>query len=446
MNRTKLFAAILYTKFIEPKSHDEDMRRREFLLNVLLLGSITLLSFLNGSVIYDKLTLGKLYVGISPFVFLGVLLTFILLYALSRLGLFIYSSYILIVIYFFSISYAAYHWGVDLPTALLSFAMLIAISSVLINTRFGLRITLVISLLIITLGSLESASVIHPIKEWKAQSLKYDDGVEYAIVLLIIMVVSWLSNRETERSLERARRSERALMAEKELLELKVEERTGQLRDLQMKRVTELHDLAEMGKSAGGFFHDLMNPLTGLVLAVEKLNDLPENKKALSSHLDQALSASRRMEKFIQAIRRRGEGRAETLSLPDELNQAVQLLEYKARKSGVKMKITIAEDIRREPAQAHWDFYKIVYNLIAYALDHATGTLSIILNYHGENVVFELTYPGAPLPELESAEQSGEESLGLLIAKNLLEKAGGALKVRRHGAVENTLEASFPQY
>jgi signal transduction histidine kinase len=410
LNKIDSFLKTLYTNLLQPKSKNYDSRRREFLLNVLLLGSILLLGFLNGFVIYDKLSLGLRYEGISPEIFLGILFIFICLYILSRTGRFIQSSYILIGIYFVSISFAAYHWGVDLPTALLGFAMLISISSVLINTRFGLIITLMVSVFIITIGSLESAAIIHPIKEWKTQTLKYDDAVEYAVVLLVIMIVSWLSNRETERSLERARRSEKALMAERDLLELKVEERAGELRQLQMRRITELHHLAEMGKSAGGFFHDLMNPLTGLVLAVERLNSgSANNKLVVSEQLDKALAASRHMEKFITAIRRHGSiaPAEETLPLQAELGQVIQLLEYKARKNGVRLELKIED--AAAPGQAPVDFYKIAYNLISYGIMAASNfsanpdkAVGIKLGYSGATIKLEVTYPGGRIPALES--------------------------------------------
>lgn len=166
----------LYNTIIFPKSAGEDSRRREFILNIILSASSLLLLVLNLLVVYNSVRLGDRYEGVPLGVFLPFLLFFIGLLILSRVGKYKISSYILIAAYFIAITYAAYQWGPDLPSALLGYALLITISSILINTRFGLLLTLTVSALIIILTYLQGSLVIIPRWEWKKEILGIHDG------------------------------------------------------------------------------------------------------------------------------------------------------------------------------------------------------------------------------------------------------------------------------
>src|SRR4051812_24563505 len=94
----------IYFHFLIPKSEDEDKRRREFILNIILCSTIVMFVLLNGLIIFDYISEGVRYQGSSISSFLIPLLIFICLYFISRVGHFIISSYVLISIYFLAIS------------------------------------------------------------------------------------------------------------------------------------------------------------------------------------------------------------------------------------------------------------------------------------------------------------------------------------------------------
>ena len=47
-------------------------------------------------------------------------------------------------------------------------------------------------------------------------------------------------------------------------MEVKVEERTKELKKLQMEKMEQLYRFAEFGQLSSGLFHDLINPLTAI--------------------------------------------------------------------------------------------------------------------------------------------------------------------------------------
>ena len=144
-----------------------------------------------------------------------------------------------------------------------------------------------------------------------------------------IMIVAWLSNREIEKSLKRARRSEAALKKERDLLEVKVEERTRALKESQAEKMTQLSRFAEFGRLASGVFHDLINPLTIVSLNLENIKDSSHKElNNVNSSIKRATDASRRMESFILAIKRQlsQQGSLEKFNVCEEIRQVAQIL------------------------------------------------------------------------------------------------------------------------
>ena len=130
---------------------DEDKRRREYILNIILIGSIVMLVILDGIVLFHSLREGSRYHDISFGTFSLLPAFFILLYLLSRRGFSGIASYLLITAYFASDSYAAYRWGVGMQTVLIAYALIIVIATILRGTSIGFFTTSLIAAFIIPL-------------------------------------------------------------------------------------------------------------------------------------------------------------------------------------------------------------------------------------------------------------------------------------------------------
>ncbi|HUC31285.1 MAG TPA: ATP-binding protein [Candidatus Paceibacterota bacterium] len=244
---------------------DEDQRRREHILNIILIGSIVMLAILDAIVLFYSLREGSTDREITFGAFSILPAFFIFLYVLSRRGYSGTASYLLIAAYFASDSYAAWRWGVTMQVVLIVYALIIVTATILRGTKFGFFTTGLIAAFIIPLGYAQS----HGIMATQIQKARDADVVIFSILYLLIMIVAWLYNREIERSLLRARSSEQALKEERDLLEVKVAERTDELRRTQLEKVRQLNRLAELGQLSSGLFHDLLNLLNGLSLRVD---------------------------------------------------------------------------------------------------------------------------------------------------------------------------------
>ncbi len=384
-------ARALWRLFFEPKSIDEDVRRREYILNVILGWSMVMLAALDGSVLYHSITRGNDYHGVSFWAFSAVVVFFVGLYALSRRGYVRAASCCLVALYFAGASYAAYEWGANLETALLGYALVIVITSILLGTEFSFFVTAGTGLFLISLWHLQwHEYIVVPKKQVSSQT----DAVVFTIIFLAITVVAWLSNREIGRSLFRARTSERTLKEERDLLEVRVEERTQALRDSELKKIEALYQFAEFGQLSSGLFHDLLNLINATSLQNERLA-----REVTEDALANARRVNKRMENFVSAMRRQlaRQDTHENFAIGDIVEQAIQLLAYKAKEN--RIEILFHGTPGMEYAGSPFKFHQVAMNLILNAIESYADAAAVEANrrlvevrarYDGDRVVLEV--------------------------------------------------------
>lgn len=355
----------------EPVSQDENSRRHEFILNILLLGTIILAFSSLWKVFFDMVRLRANYQGTSPEIIFVIFLFFLTLYALSRRGYYIITSYIFLSALFLSATYSLYLWGIDLPQALLVYALTIVMSGMLINSRFSFFVTLLISVVLISFSYLQHYSFLHPKFYWRNEVPTMSDAVVIAATFLVIALVSWLSDREIRKSLARAVESEAQLKQERDLLEIKVVERTHALKEAQLQKTIELSRFAEFGRMTAGLFHDLLNPLTAVSLHLgnlkkEKAKNLcPETNIAIdhiSSGVDRIRVFSENALKQVQK-----QDIELMFSVAHEISSTIQMLAYKARKANIALEFSPPPLIQTYGNPLL--FYRLIMNLISNAID-----------------------------------------------------------------------------
>lgn len=359
---------------IRPKSTDEDSKRREFILNILLFGSIIFSVIVAALVGIYSIRLGDEYKGTPFFITLIIIGVFLFLFFLSRIGFFTVAAYILTFTYLLATANTLYTWGIDLPQGVLSLALIIIMSGILISTRFTFIVTGVISIILLLFSYLHTYSIVSPESYWRNQQPVMGDAIALVATFSIMALVSWLSNREIEKSLQRARTSEEALKKERDLLEVKVEERTRELKRTQLEKMSQLYHFAEFGRLASGLFHDLVNPLTVVSFNLEELNERAQEKRSkalidMASILQHAIDGTRRMQVFVESVRKQIQ-QQETKTdffLEHEVNQVIQLLSFKAKEHSVDIKFSPNISIKTygDPVK----FYKVISNLLSNAID-----------------------------------------------------------------------------
>lgn len=380
----------LLGKFLEPKTKNEDLYRRELIFNILVGLILLVVCLATVSSAFTTLFLADRASqenSAAPLVFMMIELAFfLLLYLLSRKGLFNIASYAFLFTLYALGCYMWYEWGVDVVMGILTQTIVIVISGVLISSRAGLWATGIVGATMFAIGSAQNSGLIKVNKFWRLEEWRVTDTLVAVIILCIIAVVTWLSNREIDRSLRRARTSEAELKQERDMLEITVEKRTGELKESQVEKLTQLYRFAEFGRLSSGLFHDLVNPLTAISLNIQKVKGEGAGSAAsnmgkiaaaknimsiedMSKYADEAMIATRKMEEMVAAVRKqlsRQENSA-MFSFRDEIEQVRTIMMHGAIKSGVDILVSGKKDIRTFGDAIK--FNQVILNLLANAID-----------------------------------------------------------------------------
>jgi len=358
-----------FTSFCTARSNNPDIARRELILNILLCLSIIAFTTINAIRLVDIIK-NPQDRGLPLFYTLIILLFFIFLYLLSRKRKIKVASWLLIITYTIPTIYCFWFWGADLPAALILFILIISLCGILINSLTALLFAFSINLFLIFLTNFQLKGVIPLNNYWRAENHEVSDALVYSILIMIITSVVLIFDKQIRRTLNKLQISEGALKLEKKFLEIKVQERTGAIREMEADKISQLYRLAEFGRISSGIFHDLINPLTAISLNLEQINCQKDVSLGRTKDcLVQAIKASSKMEDLIGSIKKsiKQENVKKIFCFLEEVKNTVRLLSYQARKENVSIDI-----IGDKNVHIHGDtlkFNQIVTNLIANSIE-----------------------------------------------------------------------------
>jgi len=350
------------------KIKDESRLRQQYILNIIL-NTVIILTFIGIIIIVYHLlfTPSENYEHqslplITILTILGLLIS---LRMASYKGYGRFSSYILISILFSLATYISCNWGTDSQAGILFYVLVIVISGILIGAKFSLISTFAISITLFAVNYLHSYQIIKADRSWIYESWSNTDVLITSIVLFIIAVVLWLFNRELSRS-------ETELKTERDLLEVRIEEKTTELKIIQAKEIAQVYHFAEFGKLSSGLFHDLINPLTALMLNINKVKLDSENEPSfniIKSEINAAMKASEKMKDFIVSVRKQinFQDQKKDFSLNQEIEEAITILNYKTKRNKIEIIFNATKNII-----IHGDsvkFNQVVTNIISNAID-----------------------------------------------------------------------------
>lgn len=321
----------IYTLFIAPHKTDPDQRNRELVLNWLLTGIVFLLSifFVNAviqQILSDKNLIGSL---VSIGLILAVILTYLLLLRTKRHAQTI-ASYLLLALFFYAGYSVVLAWGIVNPYGALMFSLVIVASGILLSARHALYAVIVVSLSLTLFEYLKSRGVTTPDTSWIASPSSMADVINFTTLFLVMGLVSWLFNRQMEESLHRAQRSEKELKHERDMLEVKVEERTRALQEAQLEKVQQVYKFAELGHLSTALFHDLAGSLSSLTLDIESMRK--KGKTDFTKRIDNNIHY---IDSVVQRVKSQihGNNDVETFDALAVTKELVGILSYNARKA-----------------------------------------------------------------------------------------------------------------
>jgi signal transduction histidine kinase len=327
---------------LEPHSDDRDVRRREFILNVLLLG-LLIFSFLGLLAALINLLNGRFVNGRGSVVVVGAFFALIAaLWRLSKAGHHSIANYSLLSLVGLLVVWLMLQWSFELPISELCYSFLLVMSGVLLSAKAALRFSAITLVLYLFTCYAQGAGWLDPKVNWLNQPIHFGDAIGDAIIFCIIILISWLANREVDRSLFRARSSELALVQERDSLELKVTERTRQLEETQNTRLLELQRFAEFGRLSANLLHEVSNPLTAASLKLEQLE--AENHSQLGLQIHENVQ---RIERYITAARKQltGQGEITKFTIRSEIEALAKALETATKKAHIEINIICAPNL-----------------------------------------------------------------------------------------------------
>jgi signal transduction histidine kinase len=324
---------------------------------------------------------GAAYDGAPGYVLPIISLIFFALILLSRAGLFRLTSYILIGIYSVCALYTIYVWGVGVPIGLLTFVLVLIMSSVLIGTRFSRGMAAGVVVLLLLVHYLQQSGWVTPVSSWRTHPWGIDDTILVMVMMLVVFMVAWLSDREMERALRHALESEAALQQQRDALETTVEERTAELKRAQLEKVVDLYRQADFGRLATGLLHDLVTPLNVISLNLEQLQadgGLRGKEREVKALLQRAIRGAKSMEHFVAAVREQLHQKETRVVFDPErvIQQVMWLLAPSAQAAGVTVQWHPGVRGTRlfgNPVK----FHQLVTNLVANAIDSYEGMLHL---------------------------------------------------------------------
>ncbi len=368
----------LYSLFIAPKQQDEDTRNREIVLNILLCSTLVILLLSLPIFLFNYFVAQQSQAVHPMFIVLGVTLFVGSLYGLSRSGRYRSAAFLLVGVYFLLASMVVVQWGVNTPTGVVLFGLVIVLAGILIGSRYSLYTALAVCLLLYVVQIAVINGVLHPDLSWNTTPPRIGDVIGFSLIYSVMAIVSWLFNFQMERSLHRAERAEAALRRQKELLEETVEKRTSQLQAAQLEKIQQMYKFAELGQLSTGLLHELANHLTTLTLDIEGLQE--EHRSSMLSRVKKTIHY---MDDMVLRVRDqlRGKSTKRPFNVVNEINKVVTISMHKAGQAhvGLSWEPPAAKKTIRCNGEPIF-FRQLVANLISNAIDayddERTGTVS----------------------------------------------------------------------
>lgn len=141
-----------------------------------------------------------------------------------------------------------------------------------------------------------------------------------------------------------------------------------------IEKFNQLYLFAEFGKMTSGLFHDLISPLTALLLQIEELKTQYKHPKKIQLLVDEAFNTTKQLQTFLKNVRKQIQNQEERqkFELGSEIGQALRVLSYRFKKNHIQVRLDLDQTsfIWGNPIR----FHQIIINLLSNAIDAYQGT------------------------------------------------------------------------
>lgn len=415
--------------YVDPKKENERI------FSMLFGGTIVITAFLFLLLIADYLFLSDIHV-LNQLILAGFSVVCVAgIYIVWRRRYHWLAARLLVLFYGFIAVTIVSLWGTGMPLGILLIGLVIILAGILLGTRYALRVAVIsaFGLFLVQFAASEGVYISHvPFQQSEAS---FGEILTYSLLFAMISMIAWLFNRQSERALKKAHRAELDLQEEKELLAIRVKERTLELQAAQVEEMQNLYRFAELGQLSTALLHDLANHLTALTLNID---DLQESQ--YSDSVKRARQNIRYLDSMVSQVRDQLEDSQEIkrFNIASKIKDMVRLGQQKA----VNHNVAIIEPrvINRKPYFINGDmvrFNQVVTILVSNAIDSYDGmpqtsdrNVKVDLSYSPESITLTIEDWGKGIPKEKredifqpffSTKEQGM-GIGLFIARQTIRK------------------------
>jgi signal transduction histidine kinase len=345
------------------------------------------------------------------------------------------ASWLLIFLYAAVAGYILIVWGINAPVGVLMLAFVIFLSSVMLGPRYIIPVTFGVVILLISLQLLNFFQIIRPDKSPLFIDSSFGDVATYGTIFGVYALIAWIAGNQREQLLLKTMKAEAALEIEKELLEVRLEDRTRLLMEAQMHEIRQLYRFAGLGQLTTMILHELANNLSVLNLDIDDLKQRHRHSKSIN-RVQESIDY---MDNLVEQVRNRlkESGKPVRFNALKVTKESIKSLETKALKSNVVLKYEKADKVRSfyvvgDPLRLSQTIIILINNAIeAYSSlqPSAQQEITIKIKFPTSGMTISIIDYGPGVPQnvrdnlfkpLSSNKENGL-GIGLFIAKEVIE-------------------------
>lgn len=304
------------------------------IIKIVLGGTFFAVSMLLVLLCISYFVSGNTYVGGRIIAAIGILLYLVIIAALVRRQRFKTAAALLIIFYGLVASVVLAVWGVNAPVGILTLGFVIILAATMLGARYIIPVTIGIVILLIGLQSADMVGLTEPDRSLLSKPSTIVDVASYGVIFIIFALVSWLSRSQTEQALRHAYIAEKALLKEKKLLAVRLDEQTRRLRESQLVEMNQLYRFAELGQLSTATMHELANHLTVLALDIDDMDDRSVGR---SQAIDHARESMTYLDTMVARVRSRLQETNESrpFNVGDVIDDTIESVKNDAVKANV---------------------------------------------------------------------------------------------------------------
>jgi len=249
---------------------------------IILRGSIAVSLLLTILLVLYGIFSGKILVYRIACAFIIILYLFIA-ECIARKKHYVLAGWMILLFYTVISTSTLLVWGLNASVGILTIGLVVFLSGVILGTKYIPWVVLIIVMLLLLVHVVHNLGLIKPELESLSKPSHYADVLTYGTILSVFALISWLSSRQTEDSLRRAKIAEEKLRIEKDTLADKFIEQSRRLHQTQLQEMANLYRFAAIGQSTTATLHELSNLLSVLTLDIDDIGQQHKHSKAITN-------------------------------------------------------------------------------------------------------------------------------------------------------------------